>query len=346
MERAARERVTEILGVFPAFDSEEFGGIQTAGREAWESLAHRFGDKHAQALFYKNGKSKAAAVFSAVRQPYARRILVWHLQLAKLLPFFARPESQVIVFLHGIEAWRRQDRLTRSALRSVRLFLSNSDFTWSRFVESNPEFARAARRTVPLGLGAGPAQISDPGDPPAALMVGRLRRGENYKGHREMIAAWPLVLETTPQAQLWIVGDGDLRPELEQFTRRMGVSGKVHFYGFVSEGEKERLIERSRCLALPSTGEGFGLVYLEAMRMGRPCLVSTLDAGREVVNPPEAGLAVDPADPAAIASAVTRLLAAGPEWDRWSGQARCRYATRFTSSHFRQSLIAAVLETR
>ena len=333
----------EILGIFPSFDSEKFGGIQGSGRDAWRSVLGRFGEAGAKALFYTPGESKAMAVVSAMRTPHARRILVWHLQLAKLLPLIAKPESRVSVFLHGIEAWRRLDRLSRAALRRVHVFLSNSDFTWSKFVESNPEFAATAHQTVHLGLGSSIGLQACP-QCTAVLMVGRLRRTENYKGHREMIAAWPLVLRQIPFAELWIAGDGDLRPDLETLARKLRLQDHVRIHGHISELEKQRLIERCRCLALPSAGEGFGLVYLEAMRIGRPCLVSTLDAGREVVNPPEAGLAVNPAAPHEIAAAVARLLSPGPEWQQWSERARSRYAAHFTREHFERRLLAAIAD--
>jgi phosphatidyl-myo-inositol dimannoside synthase len=152
------------------------------------------------------------------------------------------------------------------------------------------------------------------------------------------------VLRQIPSAELWIAGDGDLRADLEQFARNAGVEANVRFHGHISETEKERLIERCRCLALPSAGEGFGLVYLEAMRTGRPCLVSTLDAGREVVNPPEAGLAVNPAKPYEIAAAVARMLSPGPEWQQWSERALSRYAAHFTREHFERRLLSAIAD--
>jgi phosphatidylinositol alpha-1,6-mannosyltransferase len=95
-------------------------------------------------------------------------------------------------------------------------------------------------------------------------------------------------------------------------------------------------------MVLPSRGEGFGLVYAEAMRLGRPCLVSTLDAGQEVVAPPRFGLAVDPADREALAEAVSRLLTHGPAWQQWSHLARQRYAAEFTAPHFRRRLVEAL----
>jgi phosphatidylinositol alpha-1,6-mannosyltransferase len=252
----------------------------------------------------------------------------------------------VILFLHGIEAWPRQDVLTRRLLQNVHLILSNSDYTWARFVACNPEVANTQHQTVHLGAGESLQGATPcPSPSPVVLMVGRLNKDENYKGHRQMIEAWPLVLKRVPSAELWIVGDGSLRPHLEEIAREGAAGGSVRFYGQVPDAEKDRLIAQSRCLALPSRGEGFGLVYLEAMRQGRPCLVSNLDAGREVVNPPEAGLEVDPTDPQGILAAVERLLTPGSEWDNWSARARARYENNFTSAQFQQRFLSAVFET-
>jgi glycosyltransferase involved in cell wall biosynthesis len=151
-----------------------------------------------------------------------------------------------------------------------------------------------------------------------------------------------LVLKRIPEAQLWIAGDGDLRRDLEDSVREHGLEEHVRFWGRVSEDVKEELLARCRCLAMPSHGEGFGLVYVEAMRMGRPCLVSTLDAGQEVVNPPEAGLAVDVDEPEALADATCQLLNVRPEWAAWSRRARERYEVHFTARHFQERLSEAL----
>src|SRR5204862_444117 len=121
-------------------------------------------------------------------------------------------------------------------------------------------------------------------------------------------------LRHLPDAELWMVGDGNLRPELEEHTAALGLATHVRFYGQLSDEGRDERLRTARCLALPSKGEGFGLVYVEAMRLGRPCLVSDVDAGREVVEPPVAGLAVNPDDGDAIARALVRLLTPGDEW--------------------------------
>jgi phosphatidylinositol alpha-1,6-mannosyltransferase len=271
-------------------------------------------------------------------------VLVWHLQLLKLLPFFRLPRAKVVLFMHGTEVWPRQDWLTRRLLRRVDLFLSNSDYTWRRFAAANREFARAPHRLVHLGIGAPlPGPVPALASPPRALMVGRLTKSQDYKGHREVIGAWPGVLRRVPGAELWIAGEGDLRGDLERLAAARGVGGRVRFFGPVTEARKEALLAGSRCLALPSRGEGFGLVYLEAMRLGRPCLVGTADAGREVVAPPGAGLAADPGQPGALAGALGRLLTPGAEWAAWSAAARARYDRYFTARHFQERLTAAIL---
>jgi len=310
-------------------------------------IISRIGKEHTRFLNYEPGSWRSGAVLRAIGD--RRRtdvILVWHLDLLKLVPVLNSRGARVVLFLHGIEAWRQQDALTKWSLGRVNLFLTNSDHTWERFLLSSGTFRNAPHQTVPLGLGT---QFMGPTPPPSprpiVLMVGRLHKSEDYKGHREMIEAWPLVLQQMPDAELWIAGDGNLRDDLEQLARARGLNGQVLFWGLISDEEKERMIEQCRCLAMPSRGEGFGLVYVEAMRMGRPCLVSDRTAGREVVNPPEAGLAANPDNPQQVADAVIRLLSCGPEWNRWSAQARHRYEHRFTAEQFHERMNAALFTT-
>jgi phosphatidylinositol alpha-1,6-mannosyltransferase len=334
--------VEDVVGVFPSL--ELLGGVQASGRDAWRGIVDQIGEQRACFFSYRRGASKPLAALSALaRRRQDGILLVWHLHLLKLAPFAAGAAARVVVFLHGIEAWHRQDSLTRWTLGRVNLFLSNSDHTWERFTSFNPAFRDVPHATVHLGAGklAGD-RLRVPAVKPVALMLGRMLRSEDYKGHRQMIEAWPRVLEMSPGAELWIAGDGDLRPVLEKLVLARGLSSRVRFWGCISEELKERLIKECRCLTMPSRGEGFGLVYLEAMRMGRPCLVSDRDAGREVVNPPEAGLAVNPDDQSQLAEATARLLTLGQDWDHWSQAARRRYESGFTTQCFQQRLNEAL----
>jgi phosphatidylinositol alpha-1,6-mannosyltransferase len=343
-----------IVGLFPPIHPGLVGGVQASGRLAWSAVEAECGSAGATpgsrprlivwpgrgVSIWARARTVAGAL--AARRPGAV-VLVWHLSLLRLVPILRAPAARLVVFLHGIEAWRRHDLVTRRLLGRVDLFLSNSDHTWRRFLAHVPGVAGRPHRTVYLGIGApldGPSPEPDP--TPAAAVVSRLRRDEGYKGHRELIDAWPLVLRERPDAELWIVGDGDLRRDLAAHAVRLGLEGRVRFWGGVQDTGRDRLLARARCLALPSRGEGFGLVYAEAMRLGRPCLVSPFDAGAEVVNPPEAGLSVDPREPGELAATLGRLLAGGPEWRRWSAHARRRYEERFTARHFAERLVGAL----
>jgi phosphatidylinositol alpha-1,6-mannosyltransferase len=327
---------------------------------AWEALAAGEGTGRAELFPVSlNGSSASAGrpraaracakigtVLRALHRTSApQAVLAWHLGFLKLVPFLRIGTARLVLFLHGIEAWNRPDWATRRLLARVDLFLANSRHTWRRFVEANPACATRLHRVVPLGIDVpleGRPPLPD--TRPAALMLGRLRRDEDYKGHREVLRAWPSVVRHVPDAVLWIAGDGDLRAELEALARESGAGERVVFWGRVSESSKAELLARSRCLVLPSRGEGFGLVYLEAMRIGRPCLVSGLDGGSEVVSPPEAGLAADPARTDEVADAITRLLHPGPGWERWSVQARRRYETAYTAAHFHARLAEALAQ--
>ncbi len=350
----------KVLGLFPYFGPEAIGGVQASARIAWDAVSNA--TSHSTLLAYgndikartsRNGSetfvvnSKAKAVLKALTRTWCHDLVfAWHLGLLRLLPFFRLKEVNLTVMLLGIEAWKEQRGFTRKGLDQANQFLTISNHTWRKFVQMNPSFKTRAHQTVYLGIGEplqGPTPL--PAAKPAALMLSRLSREENYKGHREVIQCWPAVLRELPAAELWIVGDGDLRKDLEVLIASLKLGDRVRLFGRVSDEVKEQLLRESRCLVMPSRAEGFGLVYLEAMRLGRPCLVSTIDAGREVVNPPEAGLGVDPDKEDHLVEALCRLLSDGAEWQRWSAQARSRYENNFTASHFQERLLAALFPT-
>jgi phosphatidylinositol alpha-1,6-mannosyltransferase len=93
---------------------------------------------------------------------------------------------------------------------------------------------------------------------------------------------------------------------------------------------------------MPSRGEGFGLVYLEAMRAGVPCIGALDDAAGEVVVNGETGLLVRQSDRAALAGAIAALLGDPPRARAMGRAGQARYESHFTFDAFRDRL-AAVL---
>jgi phosphatidylinositol alpha-1,6-mannosyltransferase len=163
------------------------------------------------------------------------------------------------------------------------------------------------------------------------LIVGRLAASERYKGHERLFEA----LRRVPNARLVVAGDGDDRARLEAAAHDLG--DRVAFLGFVDDATRDALYARCRALVLPSTGEGFGLVYLEAMRAGRACVGLAEGAASEIVVDGESGRLVD-ATSDALAGALRELLDDARS-SKYGAAGRRRYESHFTLERFRAEFV-------
>jgi phosphatidylinositol alpha-1,6-mannosyltransferase len=208
-----------------------------------------------------------------------------HIWPAKL----TRPSG---VWIHGIEVWDqlRADRL-RVAHR-LAFILANTNFTRERAIGYDKVFQSARVCWLATYEDDAPVEAADLDGPPIVLILGRLDDAA-YKGHKELIEAWPAVVNAVPEARLVIVGTG---PSLDRH-RSLAAASKAAAYidvvGFLADSSLPKLWRRTVVFAMPSRGEGFGLAYIEAMRWGVPVVASVHDAGSEVNIHNETGLNVD-----------------------------------------------------
>jgi phosphatidylinositol alpha-1,6-mannosyltransferase len=181
------------------------------------------------------------------------------------------------------------------------------------------------------------------GRKPAVLIVGNMHRGLMYKGHQQLIAAWPQVVSICPEAQLWIVGQGDGVPLLQEQVGMLStrVFHRIHFFGALSQDALERRYRTARVFAMPSTGEGFGLVFVEAARHGLPCIGGKYDSAREIIVHNRTGLLCEQ-HPHDLAVACIRLLTDPAIADQLGEAGRLRYANHFRFTHFRERLLASM----
>jgi phosphatidylinositol alpha-1,6-mannosyltransferase len=168
---------------------------------------------------------------------------------------------------------------------------------------------------------------------PTFLTIARLE--DRYKGHDVLIRALPLIRAKLPDVHWVVVGDGPLRPGLEQLAHAYGVADAVSFLGALSDEERNAWLRRAHLLAMPSrlpaggfAGEGFGIVYLEAAAFGKPVVAGNVAGALDAVVDGETGLLVDPTDHLAVAEAITRLLG-DPELARRLGGAGVAHARDF-----------------
>jgi phosphatidyl-myo-inositol dimannoside synthase len=272
-----------------------------------------------------------------------RWILFSHLGLARAQRFV--PTSRRVpyaIFLHGVEAWQPMVPEDILLLQNATLRLANSEVTARRARAANPGIGEVL--VCPLGLAEG-AENTRPGAAPpieqrrSVLVVGRMSQGERYKGHDELIDVWPDVVAAIPDAELVIAGDGDDRVRLESRAKASRAGDRIRFVGFVDRDGLAAQYARAALFALPSRGEGFGLVYLEAMAHRLPCLGSPHDAAREVIEHGTTGLLADPQDRVALGAALIELLKDGELRRRLGESGYQRLLERFTFDRFQRRLI-------
>jgi glycosyltransferase involved in cell wall biosynthesis len=162
---------------------------------------------------------------------------------------------------------------------------------------------------------------------PRLLCVGRLIP---IKGHIVLLRAFAEARETLPDLQLEIAGRGPLEPALKALARELGVTDAVRFLGQVSPIQSA--IERAAVVVVPSMGEGFGMVALEAMERSRPVIAASIGGLGELVRDGETGILVPPGDAAPLRDAIVRI-AGDLELARRMGEAgRRRALSRFLQS--------------
>ena len=233
----------------------------------------------------------------------ANIVLCGHLHLAPVAWLAARAaRCPYWVILHGIEAWPRPRRLRAFAIQRARGLVAVSRYTRARTLEwwlGPPDSISIIPDTVDGRFTPGAA------DPALAqrlglvgrevlLTVGRLSAGERYKGHDRVIDALPALRARHPALVYAIAGDGDDRKRLDRLARRRGVAEHVRFLGHVDDGDLPKLYRLARAFAMPSTGEGFGIAFLEAMASGVPAVGLGVDGSRDPLQDGQLGIIADP----------------------------------------------------
>lgn len=225
---------------------------------------------------------------------------IYHGPLAARLAelFNARLISQ----LHGTEIWKPLRKRHLNPLKRSKLVLCVSEDTKARYAAQagvhehnaivlhntvDPRFTVGDRSSARHAFGLT--------DEFALLTVSRLDAREGYKGHDRVIRALSRLNAGQRKLVYLIAGEGDDRPRLEMIAKECGVEEQTHFLGKVSVENLPALYRAADLFALPSTGEGFGIVFLEAMACGTPAI------GLAVGGSPDAlsdvyGRAVPPQD--------------------------------------------------
>jgi phosphatidylinositol alpha-1,6-mannosyltransferase len=220
-----------------------------------------------------------------------------------------------LLFIYGIEAWKPlRDPLTTHLARRAGAVISISRITLDRFVvwsqyEGPVNILPNSIRAEEYGIRPkNPELLRRYGleGKRVLLTLGRVVTAERYKGFDEVIEVLP---QLAPDIVYLIAGGGNGVAALRRKAAALGVAERVVFTGRFPEHEKADLYSLADVYVMPSRGEGFGFVFLEAMASGVPVIGSRADGGREALQFGALGTLVDPANPAEIRTAIADTLA-------------------------------------
>jgi glycosyltransferase involved in cell wall biosynthesis len=214
----------------------------------------------------------------------------------------------------------------------------------ARYLAESEGFEEGAFEIVHYGLDAGPDPPATPGEPRLAL-VGRLIP---IKGHEVLLEAIARARAELPDVTLELAGEGPLEPELRAAVARLELGGAVTFLGHVAPPTP--VYERAEIVVVPSFGEGFGMVALEAMERGRAVIASDVGGLPEIVAAGETGLIVPPGDASALAAAIVELAGDSARAAALGAAGRARALAEFSqercTERIEQLYLAALSRSR
>jgi glycosyltransferase involved in cell wall biosynthesis len=172
----------------------------------------------------------------------------------------------------------------------------------AQYLAETEGFDEEAFEIVHYGIASDGDVAPYAGSEPRLLCVGRLIP---IKGHIVLLRALAQARAQVPDVVLDVAGRGPLAPALKAYARELGVEDAVRFLGFVSPVQSA--LENAAIVVVPSLGEGFGMVALEAMERARPVVASAVGGLPEIVADGKTGLVVPPTDAEALAEAIVAL---------------------------------------
>lgn len=228
--------------------------------------------------------------------------------------FFGVP---YVIVGHGIDMHPGLSAIQKRALREADSVWAVSRWTRDRSVQAGarPQRVQLISNTVDderFDVGRTDPSLRQrygvaPGEK-VLLTVARLDPAEQYKGCDAILRALPDLQDGVGPVRYLVAGAGEDRARMEGLANELGVRESVTFCGFIADADLPDLYRLADVFVMPSRGEGFGIVFLEAMACGTPVLGGNQDGTRDALADGALGVLADPDDPGAIATALRQLL--------------------------------------
>lgn len=222
------------------------------------------------------------------------------------------------ILVYGVDAWMVEDKWKIAALHTAEKIVSISGYTRDRLIkEQNLPFDKIP--LLPVTFDASRFEISPKPDyllkryglkpeQPVILTVTRLSSEDGYKGYDQILQALPEIRRQLPDVHYILVGKGNDRPRIEQLVAQLHLQDCVTLAGFIPDNEIGDHYNLCNVFAMPSKGEGFGIVYLEALACGKPTLGGNQDGAIDALCNGTLGALVEPDNVGAIAQTIVQIL--------------------------------------
>lgn len=280
------------------------------------------------------------AVRVAWRMPARHFIFCGHMLMTPLAGTVHRLTGQPVwLQVHGVDAWDPPTKRVIWGAQSASLVTAVSRYTRQQMLNNwwrGPRDAvRVLANTVDAEFSPGPKVpeiLARHGlhDRKVIVTVSRISKEDRYKGHDYVIAALAELKADYPTAVYLVAGAAteDEQARLASAAQTFGVSDRVIFAGKIGNGELRGYLRSADVFIMPSTKEGFGIVFLEAAACGLPVIAGNRDGSVDALADGVIGTLIDPEDPVEIANAIRAAFARGPTTDTSA-------VTRFSQSNFR-----------
>jgi glycosyltransferase involved in cell wall biosynthesis len=324
----------------PALEAARAAGARTfvlVGGGGWQRVRRLAALARAERVDVLNGHNPTGGLYSALARALVPRLTLVrtehslhypgrHSAVYPALEAFATAVSARIVCVCDAVRESHASRFPRAAGRFVTVLNGVS-----------PQPAPPARDAMRLALGIAPGER-------VALTVGSLTP---QKAQDVLLQAFARVAADDPATRLLIAGDGPLRRSLESARAALGLEERVWLLG--ARDDVDGLLAAADVFVLCSRREGLPVTLLEAMRAGRPAVVTRAGGCAEAVADGETGRLVEVDDARALSDALGALLAGSDCRERMGAAARARWARDFTAERMvgaTEALYAAALAGR
>ena len=353
---------------------DTYGGIQTFSRALCKSLSDIAESNNYFVDLYVLNDSKKSAEIDNSRDKYLnkqfvnynffnRNKIMFVINLLKdvsdadvvifghvnILPItlglmLFRKKFKQYLFIYGIEVWKKLNPLYKYCLEKMDKIISGSDFTKQQIIKFNnirdSKIVLCAYTLDPFYENQSANNLASVELPSGRIIltVSRLESSEKYKNIDTVIKALPNILSKTTDVYYVIVGDGNDRQRLEKIAESLGIREHVIFAGKVNAQNLSRYFQRADVFVFPSTGEGFGIVLLEAIFYNKPCICADSSALPEIVTHDESGLLFEPNNSESLAGLILYVLQNKDYSNRLSANARIKFNEKYTFESFKNRI--------